>query len=94
MLDTIDGEDDDQDIPVAVPDVVKEGALLLGAGVSASSMRICLLDTSNGPKSMGARKPKQNRKHSADIWPPILIQVLDSKITKIGDHFRVFKSHC
>ena len=27
---TIDGEDDDQDIPVAVPDVVKEGALLLG----------------------------------------------------------------
>ena len=22
---TIDGEDDDQDIPVAVPDVVKEG---------------------------------------------------------------------
>ena len=27
---TIDGEDDDQDIPVAVPDVVKEGTLLLG----------------------------------------------------------------
>ena len=26
----IDGEDDDQDIPVAVPDVVKEGVLLLG----------------------------------------------------------------
>lgn len=27
---TIDGEDDDQDIPVAAPDVVKEGVLLLG----------------------------------------------------------------
>lgn len=26
----VDGEDDDQDIPVAVPDVVKEGVLLLG----------------------------------------------------------------
>ena len=29
MLDTMDSEDDDQDIPVAVPDVVKEDTLLL-----------------------------------------------------------------
>ena len=26
------------------------------------------------------------------IWPPILIQVLDSKIMKIGDHSGVFNS--
>ena len=77
---TVDGEDDDQDIPVAVPDVVKEGALLFGAGVSASnsSMRICLLDTLNGASESQMEEKQGGKK--AEVKPKAYLSVIFGRL--------------